>query len=115
MQKGKIAAQVGHACVMAATHPMLRPGPVSEAQDMETPAELVGNWLHQGQMKIVLKVQSLAQLREVLDQAHAAGLPTYEVHDAGHTQVEPGSVTVGAIGPAPVEWLDPITGPLKLM
>ena len=43
--------------------------------------------------------------------ARAAGLPTYTIEDAGRTEVEPGTRTVTAIGPAPKALLDAITGP----
>ena len=43
--------------------------------------------------------------------ALAAGLPTYTIEDAGRTEVEPGTRTVTAIGPAPKALLDAITGP----
>lgn len=47
--------------------------------------------------------------------AREAGLNTYIVRDAGHTQVEPGSMTVAAIGPGDGEEIDVITGSLKLL
>ena len=38
--------------------------------------------------------------------AIAAGLPQYLVHDAGHTQIDPGTATVLAIGAR--KTLDPL-------
>lgn len=49
------------------------------------------------------------------DAARAAGLMVTPVLDAGRTQVEPGSMTVMAIGPAENTKIDSITGHLPLM
>ena len=43
----------------------------------------------------------------------AAGLNTYLIRDAGHTEIEPGSRTVLAVGPAPASAMDPYTRHLK--
>ena len=42
-----------------------------------------------------------------------AGLNTHLVRDAGHTEIEPGSRTVLAVGPAPASAMDPLTAHLK--
>ena len=42
------------------------------------------------------------------------GVPVFMFEDAGRTQVEEGSVTVVAFGPAPASWIDPVTKKLKL-
>lgn len=102
MGKGKIAAQVGHACVMGAlkvqsSHP-----------------EWFDAWMS-SQAKIVLKVDSLDALESVWRDASARKLPWSKVSDAGHTQLEPGTVTCISIGPVPNEKLDTVTGSLKLL
>ena len=43
----------------------------------------------------------------------AAGLNTYLIRDAGHTEIDPGSRTVLAVGPAPASAMDPLTRHLK--
>ena len=46
--------------------------------------------------------------------ARRVGLLSNIVHDAGRTQVTPGSKTVCAVGPGPVDLIDRVTGHLKL-
>ena len=50
-----------------------------------------------------------------MQQAKTAGLRCYSVTDAGHTEVEPGTITCCAIGPNEVEAIDMITGNLGLL
>ena len=102
MGKGKIAAQVGHACVLGAEH-VRKSNP-----------EWFSEWW-EGQEKIVLKVSSLKELERVKQDAIELGVPWSEVTDAGHTQIAPGTVTCISLGPAPEEKIDKITGDLKLM
>jgi PTH2 family peptidyl-tRNA hydrolase len=47
--------------------------------------------------------------------AKEAGIVTTLVHDAGHTQIPSGSLTVLALGPDTEEQLQAITGELKLL
>lgn len=47
--------------------------------------------------------------------AKAAGIETTLIYDAGKTQVERGSATVLAVGPASVAAVDKITGNLPLL
>ena len=103
MQKGKIAAQCGHASV----------GCVLKAQKKD-PISL-NTWLYRGQAKIALNVDNLQQLEEMESKALEKGLITKKICDAGRTQVEPGSITVLGIGPAPVSVVNEITGKLKLL
>ena len=103
MQKGKIAAQCGHASV----------GCVLKAQKKD-PISL-NTWLYRGQAKIALNVDNLEQLEEMERKAMEKNLITKKICDAGRTQVEPGSITVLGIGPAPVSVVNEITGKLKLL
>lgn len=102
MGRGKIAAQVGHACVMGAEH-VRRSHPGWHAE-----------WWA-GQEKVVLKVRSLQELAGIKRHAIDLGLPWSEVADAGHTQVEPGTTTCISIGPAPEDLIDRVTGGLGLL
>ena len=103
MGKGKIAAQVAHASLSAA----------EEARDRR--ARWYEGWKAEGQAKIVLRGDSEASLRELLQKAKSAGLPASLIEDRGLTQLEPGTVTCLGIGPAPDQDLDAITGKLKLL
>lgn len=102
MGRGKVAAQVGHACVMGAEHVR------------KTHREWFDAWWS-GQEKVVLRVSGLAELRQIRLAAIELNLPWSEVADAGHTQLEPGTVTCLSIGPAPEEIIDKVTGELKLL
>ena len=68
-----------------------------------------------GVAKIALKASDDNVILDIQKKAMAAGLVCYLVHDAGHTQIPAGSMTVLAIGPAPYELCDSITGQLKLL
>lgn len=102
MGKGKIAAQVGHACVMGAEN-VRRSHP-----------EWFEKWWS-GQEKVVLKVNSEKELNEIKLAAIDLNLPWAEVTDAGHTQIAPGTFTCISIGPAPENLIDKITSDLKLL
>lgn len=102
MGKGKIAAQVGHACVMAS----------------ETARVSYNDWWSQwwqGQEKVVLKVPSYGDLEQIRCEAARMKLPYCVVSDAGHTQLSPGTVTCVSVGPAPERMIDSITGDLSLL
>lgn len=102
MAKGKIAAQVGHACVLGAEH-VRKSNP---------------DWFKEwwsGQEKIVVKVTNLKELEEIKEHAFSLNVPCSEVTDAGHTQIEPGTTTCVSLGPAPEDLVDKISGNLKLL
>ena len=98
MGKGKIAAQVAHAAVIAADKSSYK-----------------ADWLRRGGQKTVLKVSSEQELIGILLAAKQAGLPVTMVEDAGHTQIPSGTKTCVGIGPAPEKEIDKITGKLKLL
>ena len=102
MGKGKIASQVGHACVLGAEH-VRKSNP-----------EWFSEWWI-GQEKVVLKVANLKELEQLKQDAIELDVPWSEVTDAGHTQLAPGTTTCISIGPAPEENIDKITGALKLL
>lgn len=103
MGKGKIAVQVGHATITAAE------------ETRRVHPEWWKNWFHEGQCKVVVKVNSESDLEDLKDQADELGLGSAIIHDSGLTQVDPGTATCIGIGPAPAELVDKITGELSLL
>lgn len=99
MGAGKLAAQVAHASLQA----------YDDAPEADRRA-----WKGSGQKKVVLQVDSESQLHEFAERARIEGLPYAVVTDAGHTQLEPGTTTTLAVGPAPEEAVDAVTGSLSL-
>lgn len=99
MGTGKLAAQVAHASLSA----------YEDADDRSRK-----RWKGEGQKKIVLKGENESQLFELADVAEREGLPHAIVRDAGHTQLDPETVTTLAVGPGPAETVDRVTGALSL-
>ncbi len=100
LPKGKLAAQVAHACVEAVHR---------------SNKDIVKNWRAEGMKKVVLDVADLKELFRYKQQAEGEGLITAVITDAGHTVVAPGTTTCMAIGPDNEEAIDRITGKLKIL
>lgn len=73
------------------------------------------NWKNSGQKKVVLKVSSIEQMREIYKELQKQDIPCYMINDAGLTQLNPGTTTALGIGPALSFDIDKITGQLKLL
>jgi PTH2 family peptidyl-tRNA hydrolase len=101
MSAGKAAAQSGHATLGA------------YRRGKKHCPNAVRDWLQMGQMKITVKCQTVDELLKLQKDCSAAGLNTYLIRDAGHTEIEPGSRTVLAVGPAPASAMNKFTGHLK--
>lgn len=99
MGEGKLAAQVAHASLQA-------------AEDAAERART--EWQGAGAKKIVLRADGEEELFGLADRAETEGLPHAVVRDAGHTQLEPGTVTALAVGPAADDRVDAVTGHLSL-
>ena len=99
MGTGKLAAQVAHASLSAYEDTADRPR---------------REWKGGGQKKVVLQADGESALFELADVAERRGLPHAVVRDAGHTQLDPGTVTTLAVGPASPEAVDRVTGELSL-
>lgn len=82
MNKGKIAAQVGHV-VSDVTETCLKKAPATWARYKIT-----------GETKVVLKIPDTATMKRILELPNAHGIV-----DAGRTQVQPGSLTAIAFPP----------------
>ncbi|CAL8090151.1 unnamed protein product [Orchesella dallaii] len=104
MGKGKIAAQCCHAAVMCYQKAM-----VMDAENLDL-------WEATGAAKICLKADgNETNLLDLQKKARNMKIMNAVVRDAGHTQVDPGTITVLGLGPAPVSELDKVTGHLKLL
>lgn len=99
MGQGKLAAQVAH-------------GALSAYEDADERTRRA--WKGEGQKKVVLKGSGESELFELADAAERAGLPHAIVRDAGHTQLDPGTVTALAVGPGDDADVDRVTGDLSL-
>ena len=98
--KGKIGAQCAHASVSAM---------------LEVYEDARKEWIDNGMKKIVLKVSSEKELRELYNKAKDAKLAAVLIKDAGLTQLKKPTITALGIGPADDKKIDRITGKLKLL
>lgn len=98
LKKGKLAAQVAHAAVLASKK-----------------SHLKEDWEREGQKKVIVECENLEELFSLYQSALAEKLPVALVEDAGLTQIERGTKTCVGIGPEKEEKIDKITGNLKLV
>ena len=109
---GKIAAQCGHAtlaCFKSISKAARASGPSSPA------ARLLQRWERHGQAKVALQTKSEDEMQELMAKARSLGITAEVIADAGRTQIDPGSLTVLGVGPAPKSAVDQVTGHLKLL
>ena len=118
MRKGKIAAQVAHASmavILNQAHifqPTPPVGPNDRAHLILYMNEETAAWVTGKFTKIVLSVNSLAELIELHDLAAAARLPHALITDSGATEFHGVATdTALAIGPAKSELIDVLCGP----
>lgn len=102
MSPGKLAVQVAHGSLRAAE------------RARENCSEWFEAWRGEGQKKVVVKAVSDSELGELQEMAKGLKLPCDLVQDAGLTELPPGTSTVLAIGPAPNDLVDKVTGDLPL-
>ncbi|MBI5227201.1 peptidyl-tRNA hydrolase [Candidatus Micrarchaeota archaeon] len=103
MGKGKLAAQSSHASLS------------SYKKVAKSNPDVARAWEDQGQAKIVLKVSSEKELLEYFQKGKDAGIPCELIRDAGHTQLEPGTLSCFGAGPWDEKELDKVFGKLKLL
>ena len=65
--------------------------------------------------KAVLKVNDLKALLNYKRKAEDSGLVVSLISDAGHTHLDPGTITCLGIGPDKEEKIDKVTGELQLI
>ena len=82
---------------------------------MQKAPEMLRDYLHMASPKIAVRVVSERALQRVQSEAAKAGIPFYTVHDTGRTQLEPGTATVVAFGPAYRDDLPPFLKRLQLL
>ncbi|KAI0900434.1 PTH2-domain-containing protein [Annulohypoxylon nitens] len=111
MTKGKIAAQCSHATL--ACYKTLTKAASHNPSSPE--AKLLQRWERRGQAKIAVQVKSEDELLELMGKARSLGITSEVIQDAGRTQIDPGSLTVLGVGPAPKSLVDRVTGGLKLL
>ena len=128
MRKGKMISQGSHASMAVIfnymtpnyLHPITDPGLERFHFDINLPATETGEdmrtWMTGMFKKIVVGVDSLAELVNIYQTAKAAGLPCSLIEDKGLTEFG-GEITITAcaVGPASSEKIDPITGKLTLL
>ena len=100
LPKGKLSAQVAHAAVDAAS---------------KSDKRFIDLWKKNGGKKIVLKVKDEKELFKFKQMAEDAELKTALITDAGHTVVEPGTITCLGIGPDEESKIDSVTGKLRMI
>ena len=100
LTKGKMSAQASHASVGAV---------------LKSHKDDIARWQDQGMKKVILKVKDKEELYAYKQKAEDAGLIVSLITDAGHTHLEPGTVTCLGIGPDKIEKIDKVTGKLSLI
>ena len=100
MSKGKIVAQAGHAVV--------------EATLNASKNKKLYDWQMCGETIIVVKANN-ETLNTILNIAEKKEINHGKVCDAGLTQVLPGTITVGYVGPDSETKIDKLIGQLKLL
>merc|ERR1712088_494923 len=103
MMAGKMAAQVGHAS-----------NPISSLTDLKA-YRCHTLWRVQAQPKIVVAAKDKQHLYDLQDLCFEHKIPSKIIHDAGRTQIDPGSVTALRIGPYYSDEIDKVSGNLKLL
>ncbi|MEM4633927.1 MAG: peptidyl-tRNA hydrolase Pth2 [Candidatus Anstonellaceae archaeon] len=102
MGRGKLAAQVAHASVLAYLK-----------ASKQNPS-VCAKWIEEGQKKVVLKVKGEEELLGLYEKMKRQ-VPCEIVRDAGHTQLEPGTITCFGAGPEEEEKIDAYLKGLKLL
>lgn len=102
MGRGKISAQVAHASLSAYKK--------CEREEKDAAKE----WEEEGQKKVVLKVGSEEELLSLYEKMKKE-IPCSLIRDAGHTQVEAGTITCFGAGPADEAKIDKYCRELKLL
>ena len=100
LPRGKMSAQVSHASVDCV---------------LKSDTKLVEKWKDQGGKKVVLRIDDEKELFKYMSMLENDGIKVALIKDAGHTVVDPGTITCLGVGPDSEEKIDKITGKLKMV
>jgi len=100
LPRGKTSSQVAHASVDCV---------------LKSDKKIVEAWKEQGGKKIVLKVADEKELFKLMSMLENESIKVALIKDAGHTVVEPGTITCLGVGPDSEERIDRVTGKLKMV
>ena len=100
---GKLAAHVAHGAIEGFLYVQRKNPGIARA------------WLVQGQKKIILITKSLDDLMKRYEKAKSLGVPAIIIHDAGLTEIPPGTITVLVLGPWYEDKINKISGDLPLL
>ena len=100
LPKGKLAAQVAHACLESC---------------LKTERRKLDTWRSEGGKKVVLEVENEKELFKYKQMCEDEGLKTALIIDAGRTVVAPGTITCLGVEPCEEKDIDAITGKLKIL
>ena len=103
MSAGKMIAQACHAAV----------GANEEAKRLNHKAWR--KWREEGAKKVALEAESLEEIEELSKRAEELDIVSVTIHDAGLTEIPPGTVTALGLGPDRSDRLDKVTGDLPLL
>jgi PTH2 family peptidyl-tRNA hydrolase len=103
MSAGKMIAQACHAAV----------GANEEAKRLSHKAWR--KWREEGAKKVALEAESLEEIEELSKRAEDLDIVSVTIHDAGLTEIPPGTVTALGLGPDRSDRLDKVTGDLPLL
>ena len=106
MSPGKIAVQSGHACEKLAYF--------NAKNENFLIRNLMLKYMSGATVKVAVKVDSHNELKKVFGEALNSGIPAQLIMDAGRTEIEAGTWTVCAFGPALREELPPTLKRLQL-
>ena len=100
LPRGKASSQVAHASVDCV---------------LKSDKKVVDEWKNQGGKKVVLKVADEKELIKYMSMLENENIKVALIKDAGHTVVEPGTITCLGAGPDLEDKIDKITGKLKMV
>lgn len=113
MRKGKMCAQVAHAAMMFITRNNKSENPMRIEVDLTQPE---ADWLQNSFTKIVVGCDSEHELIDLMGQARSADIEVHACIDNGATEFNGvKTLTCAAFGPDDDEFINKITGHLKLL